>query len=89
MRIFCTPLKMPRAYNEGKIKDFSEVGVTVNKKSQLVVELEKAKSYFPYFMCHTSTYPIRKDIIAKHGDRWTDPENIVTLGAYRLKKWGA
>lgn len=84
---FLYPVKNARAYSEGKIKDFSKVGVSVNKQGQLVVELEEGKSYFPYFVTHTSTYPIRKDIIATHGDRWTDPKNIVTLGAYDLKKW--
>ena len=84
---FLYPIKNARAYSEGKIKDFSKVGVYINEQGQLVVELEEAKSYFPYFVSHTSTYPIRKDIIEKHGNRWTDPENIVTLGAYRLKKW--
>ena len=84
---FLYPIKNARAYNEGKIKDFSKVGVFVNKQGQLVVELEKGKSYFPYFVSHTSTYPIRKDIIEKYGNRWTDPKNIVTLGAYNLKQW--
>ena len=84
---FLYPVKNARAYNEGTIKDFSKVGVTVNEQDQLVVELEKKKSYFPYFVSHTSTYPIRKDIIEKYRDRWTDPQNIVTLGAYKLKKW--
>ena len=80
-------IKNARAYNKGKLKDFSKVGVSVNKQGQLVVELKEGKSYFPYFVTHTSTYPIRKDIIAMYGDRWTDPKNIVTLGAYNLKIW--
>ena len=84
---FLYPIKKARAYNEGKIKDFSEVGVSVNEQGQLVVELLERKSYFPYFVSHTSTYPIRKDIIEKYGNQWTDPRNIVTLGAYKLKKW--
>ena len=84
---FLYPVKNARPYNEGKIKDFSKVGVSVNNKGQLIVELEKSKSYFPYFVSHTSTYPIRKDIIEKHGDQWTDPKNIVTLGAYNLTQW--
>ena len=84
---FLYPIKNARAYNEGKIKDFSKVGVSVNKKGQLIVELEKSKSYFPYFVSHTSTYPIRKDIIEKYGDQWTDPKNIVTLGTYNLTQW--
>jgi len=84
---FLYPIKNARSYSEGKIKDFSKVGVSINEKQELVVELESGKSYFPYFVSHTSTYPIRKDIIKKHGNQWTEPENIVTLGAYKLKKW--
>ena len=84
---FLYSIKNAKAYSEGKIKDFSKVGVQVNAQGNLVVELEEGKSYFPYFTAHTSTYPIRKDIIKKHTTRWTDPKNIVTLGAYRLKKW--
>ncbi len=84
---FLYSIKNARAYSKGEIKDFSKVGVIVNSKGQLEVELEEGKSYFPYFVSHTSTYPIRKDIIEKYGNSWTEPQNIVTLGAYRLKKW--
>ncbi|MYE07498.1 MAG: peptide ABC transporter substrate-binding protein [Oligoflexia bacterium] len=84
---FLYPIKNARAYSEGKIKDFSQVGISISEQGQLVVELKKGKSYFPYFVSHTSTYPIRKDIIEKYGNRWTDPQNIVTLGAYNLKVW--
>ncbi len=84
---FLYSIKNARAYNEGSIKDFSEVGVRVDAEGRLVVELDQPKSYFPMLLTHSSTFPIRKDVIEKHGDRWTDPENIVTLGAYDLKIW--
>ena len=84
---FLYSIKNARAYSRGEIKDFSKVGIKINDKGQLAVELEEGKSYFPYFVSHTSTYPIRKDIIEKYGDSWTKPQNIVTLGAYQLKKW--
>lgn len=84
---FLFPIKNARAYNSGKIKDFKEVGVKVNDKGQLVVDLDKPMSYFPMLLTHHSTYPLRKDVVEKHGDKWTAPENIVTLGAYKLKIW--
>ncbi|MGE0763430.1 MAG: peptide ABC transporter substrate-binding protein [Bdellovibrionales bacterium] len=84
---FLFGVKNAQAYNQGKIKDFSQVGVKLTADGNLVVELEQPKSYFPYLMAHHSTFPLRKDVIAKHGDRWTDPANIVTLGAYKLKIW--
>lgn len=84
---FLYPIKNAQLFNQGKIKDFSKVGVSVNKKGQLVVVLEASKSYFPYLMTHNSTYPIRMDIVNKYKNEWTDPKNIVTLGAYNLAQW--
>lgn len=84
---FLFPVKGARDYNGGKLKDFSKVGIKLNDKNQLVVELEKPMGYFPMLLTHHSTYPIRKDVVEKHGDRWTEPGNIVTLGAYKLKVW--
>lgn len=81
------PVKNAKAYNGGKIKDFKEVGLSVNDKGQLVVTLEKPMGYFPMLLTHHSTAPLRKDIVDKFGDKWTDPANIQTLGAYRLKIW--
>ncbi|MGE0526993.1 MAG: peptide ABC transporter substrate-binding protein, partial [Bdellovibrionales bacterium] len=80
-------VKNARAYNSGKIKDFKQVGIRLNDEGQLVVELEQPMSYFPLLLTHHATYPHRKDVISKHGDRWTNPENIQTLGAYKLKIW--
>ncbi len=84
---FLYGVKNASKYSRGEIKDFSQVGVKVNKKGQLVVELEGPQSYFPYLLTHHCTYPIRLDVIKKFGEKWTSPENIVTLGAYNLKIW--
>lgn len=82
---FLYGIKNARKYNEGKIKDFSSVGVSI-KGNVVRVELEKAMQ-FPYLLTHGSTFPVRKDIVNKFGDKWTEPENIVTLGPYNLTKW--
>lgn len=84
---FLFPVKNAKAYNAGKIKDFKEVGVKLNANGDVVVELEKPMGFFPLLLTHHSTYPIRKDVVDKHGDKWTDPDKIVTLGAYKLKIW--
>lgn len=84
---FLFGIKNAQAYNQGKIKDFSQVGVKVTAEGHLIVELEKSKSYFPYLLTHHSTFPIRKDLIKKYGDKWVEAENMVTLGAYKLKIW--
>lgn len=84
---FLFEVKNARDYNAGKVKDFKEVGVKVNDQGQLVVTLNKPMSYFPMLLTHHSTFPQRKDIVEKFGDKWTEPANIVTLGAYKLKIW--
>ena len=84
---FLFNVKNAKEYNEGKITDFSQVGVKINQAGQIVVELKSPMSYFPYLLTHHSTYPIRKDVVEKGGDKWTEPENIVTLGPYKLIRW--
>lgn len=84
---FLFTVQNAQKYNKGEIKDFSQVGVKVDDKGQLVVTLERPQSYFPYLLTHHSTYPIRKDVVEKYGDRWTEPGNIQTIGAYSLKIW--
>ena len=84
---FLFNVKNAKKYNMGEITDFSQVGVKANEQGDLVVELETAQSYFPMLLTHTSTYPIRKDVVEKHNELWTRPENIQTLGPYKLKTW--
>lgn len=84
---FLFSIKNAKAYNEGKIKDFKKVGVKTGDKGELIVELEKGLFYFPYLLTHPSTFPIRKDIIEEKKSLWTSPENIVTLGPYKLSRW--
>ena len=84
---FLFPIKNAQSYNQGKIKDFKKVGIKKGKAGEIHIELEKGISFFPYLLTHAPTFPIRKDVIQKHGERWTEPENIVTLGAYQLQRW--
>lgn len=84
---FLFGIKNAQAYSQGKIKDFSQVGVHADGKYKLLVELHTPMSFFPSLLVHHSTHPMRVDIVKKFGDRWTAPQNIVTLGAYTLKEW--
>ncbi len=84
---FIFDIKGARDYNAGKIKDFKQVGVKMNEQGQLVIELERPMGYFPMLTTHHSMFPLRKDIVEKFGDKWTEPGNIQTLGAYKLKVW--
>jgi oligopeptide transport system substrate-binding protein len=76
-----------REYNEGKIRDPSAVGVQAQDDHTLVVTLRHPASYFLAITTFEVTYPQRRDIIEKFTGRWTEPENIVTNGPFRLSSW--
>lgn len=76
-----------REFAEGKIKDFSRVGVKVVDELTLEVRLRQPVPYFLHLVASPSTFPIRRDLIEKHGEQWTDPEKLVTLGPYRVSEW--
>lgn len=64
-----------------------DVGVRAPDDRTLVVELESPTPYFLYLTSFFSFYPIPKEAVEKHGDKWTRPENIVTNGPFRMKEW--
>ena len=76
-----------QAFAEGKLKDFSQVGVKAVGKNLLEVRLRRPVPYFLHLVAAPSTFPVRLDLIKKFGDQWTDPENLVTLGPYRVAEW--
>ena len=83
---FLFGIKNAQGFHEGK-KDWAEVGAKITGPNEITVDLEKSMSYFPYLLTHHSTYPVRLDVVQKGGDRWTEPTNIVTIGAFNLKVW--
>ncbi|MCB0365480.1 MAG: peptide ABC transporter substrate-binding protein [Bdellovibrionaceae bacterium] len=74
-------------FNKGILKDFSQVGVKAEGKYQIRFTLNKPLAYFPKLLAIQNAIPIRKDLIAKYGDKWTEAENLATLGSYHLKEW--
>ena len=74
-------------YQKGKITDFTKVGVKATDARTLVVTLRSPVAYWIYIPSFWVTYPIRKDVVAQWGDKWTDPSHIVTAGAYTLKSF--
>ncbi len=74
-------------YNSGKIKDPERVGVRALSPTVLEVRLKNPVVYFPSIVTFMVTFPQRRDLIERHGDRWTDPENLVTNGPFILKDW--
>ena len=86
-------LKNAKAFNEGTLKDFSKVGVKVVDDRTLVLTLEEPTPYFLQLINHYSWYPVHPPTIEKFGgmtkrdSQWTQPENFVGNGSFRLKEW--
>ena len=74
-------------YNAGKLKDAGQVGVKALSPTVLQVRLKRPVIYFPSLTTFMVTFPQRRDVIERHGDRWTDPEHIVTNGPFTLDQW--
>ena len=74
-------------YNSGKVKDPSQVGIRSVDDRTLEVKLKHPAAYFIYLTAFSCAFPMRKDLIEKYGDRWTEPGNMVSCGPFLLKSW--
>jgi oligopeptide transport system substrate-binding protein len=74
-------------FNTGKIKNPALVGAKALDDYTFEVSLKKPAAYFIYITAFCPSFPEREDVVEKWGDRWTDPEHIVTNGPFTLEKW--
>lgn len=87
------PIKNAEAFNTGKLKDFSEVGLRALDARRLQITLDHPTPYLLALAAHQSWFPIHPPTVLKHGKldqrgtRWTRPGNFVGNGAFTLKSW--
>ncbi len=60
------------------------LGVRAPDDQTLVFTLNRPVATFKTIWSLWATFPSRKDIIEKYGDKWTDPGNIVVNGPYTI-----
>lgn len=84
---FLYAIENAEAYNTGQITDPDQVGVEVLDNTHLRITLGYPASHFPSIAGMLITRPLPQWVIEAHGDAWTEPENIVTNGPYRLADW--
>lgn len=86
-------LKNGRAYNEGTMTDFAQVGVKALDPHTLQLTLEVPTPSFLSQLTHWSWYPVHPPTILAHGaidemgTRWTQPGSYVGNGPFKLKSW--
>ena len=87
------PVKNAQQFHQGKIKDFTQVGVRAVDTYILEVQLDKPTFHFLQLLSHHSTFPVHPPTIAAHGDidqrnsGWTRPGKLIGNGPFILKSW--
>lgn len=84
---FMYELKNGRAYYDGKIKDFAQVGVKAPDANTLVVDLERPTPFFLSLAATSVMLPLRADLIQKYGDNFTEAGHFLSNGAYTMTQW--
>jgi oligopeptide transport system substrate-binding protein len=80
-------IKNARAYNEGAIADFPQVGVRAVDDRTLHVTLENPTPYFPDLCAFITFAPVHLPTVERHGGAWIKPEHLIGNGAYTLEEW--
>ncbi len=81
------PLNKARDYNEGKLKDFTQVGVRAIDDRTLETTLENPVPYWIDLCAFQTLAPVHLPTVEKHGGNWIQPANLVGNGPFLLERW--
>jgi oligopeptide transport system substrate-binding protein len=81
------PIKNAEAIAEGKIKDSSQLGVEAVDANTLRFTLVRPTPYWVAAMSHPKFLPLKKSLVEKYGDAFTQPGKLVSNGAFVLQDW--
>lgn len=65
----------------------SALGVRALDEYTLQIRLVDPTPYFLGLLSHSSTYPVHRASLEQHGSRFSRPGNLVSNGAFVLKRW--
>jgi len=75
-----------QAYNEGKGRA-EDVGVEAIDDRTVRYRLTQSVPFFPGLVAHQLFRPVPRKAIEAFGQAWTQPDHIVTSGAFTLQTW--
>ncbi len=78
------PIRNAERVNAGALP-LDALGVRAPDPGTVVIELEQPTPYLLELMTHQASTPVHRPSLARHGDAFTRPGNLVSNGAYLLK----
>jgi ABC-type oligopeptide transport system substrate-binding subunit len=79
-------IKGAQEYNEGRGKA-EDVGVEAIDERTVRFHLTQPVPFLPGLVAHQFFRPVPRKAVEKYGQAWTQPEHIITSGAFILKTW--
>jgi oligopeptide transport system substrate-binding protein len=80
-------LKNAKAFNDGTLYDFTQVGAVALDARTLQVTLENPTPFFIDLCAFTTLLPVHLPTVHRHGDDWIKPGRLVGNGAFVLTAW--
>ena len=80
-------IKGAKALHRGQLSEAGHMAVRALDAVTLAVELERPTSYFPQLLAQPQLFPVPRHMVERYGPAWTEPEHIVTNGAFNLARW--
>ncbi len=74
-------------FNQGKLTDFSKVGIRALDDRTFQVKLVHPVAHWLSIPTFWVTFPLREDVVQKHGAGWAYPGKMVTVGPYLLSSY--
>jgi oligopeptide transport system substrate-binding protein len=84
---FLFTLQGAEAFYNGQDTDFKHVGVKVLGPLHVRMHLKRPVAFFPALMAFPVSYPVRLDVLAKHGAQWTEAGRFIGNGPFILNTW--
>ncbi|MFL7892684.1 MAG: ABC transporter substrate-binding protein [Anaerolineales bacterium] len=76
-----------KLYSQGELLDPGYLGLKVVDDLTLAVELVEPTSYFMQLMAYVVAFPVPRHVVELKGEAWTDLENLVSNGPYKLVEY--
>lgn len=84
VNIIKSTIKNAEEYFDGKVNE-SDLGIKALDEKTLEITLKSPKPYFLDMLVHQTFVPVPVHVIEKYGQDWTNPENMVASGPFKLK----